>query len=184
MSLTYPSDVAASEAASEEFVPVYARRGKAARGSQKKVRTWMILAPVAGVMLVGGGALMLMNSGSSEPTPLAEPAAAPAIAPMSVEPTAPAGAAITTTAMAPVASAQLVVGPDARRAEPVRSAQPAARRAAPVEGAAPAPRVEIPAEPTGLRAYSASTSTPAVSPAPAPATTAPRAPSITVQPLS
>ena len=79
------------EVATEEFVPVYARRGRAARGSQKKVRTWMILAPIAGVALIGGGALMLMNNGGAETTPLAEPAVAPAAAPITAAPVAPAG---------------------------------------------------------------------------------------------
>jgi len=181
MSLTYPNDAAAPEAATEEFVPVYARRGKAARGSQKKVRTWMILAPIAGVALIGGGALMLMNNGPTEATPLVEPAA-PAVAPMTVAPVVPAADTMTTAAMAPVAATPVPAEPVAaiRRAEPARSAP--ARRAAPQPAATP--RVETPAEPTGPRAYSVSPSTPVATPArmaaPAPAP----APVISVQPLS
>jgi len=182
MSLTYPNDAAAPEAATEEFVPVYARRGKAARGSQKKVRTWMILAPIAGVALIGGGALMLMNNGPTEATPLVEPAA-PAVAPMTVAPVVPAADAMTTTAMVPVAATAVPAEPVAaiRRAEPARSA-PARRVAAPQP--AVTPRVETPAEPTGPRAYSVSPSTPAATPAPTVAPAPAPAPVISVQPLN
>ncbi|MGZ9101098.1 MAG: hypothetical protein ACXW3O_15475, partial [Brevundimonas sp.] len=44
----------------EPFVPVYARRGKTARGGGGgKIKTWMILTPVA-VLVLGGLGVMMM----------------------------------------------------------------------------------------------------------------------------
>ncbi len=57
----------------EPFVPVYARRGKA-RGGQGKIKTWMILTPVAVLALGGLGAMMLMQGSEETTAPLAEPA--------------------------------------------------------------------------------------------------------------
>lgn len=193
MSSTYPDNgyadpvvtpAMATPRAEADFVPAYAR--KPAR--QKKVKSWMVLAPIGAIVLLGGGAAMLMSDGS-ETTPLVEPATP---APVVQAPVLPTVDPLTTTAMTPVTAPVEVAptpvvapAPVARRAEPVR------RAAAPVAPrAAPAP--EIAPEPTGPRAYSASpaTAAPAVTPTavtPAPAATtpaAPPAPSIQTQPLT
>ncbi|HVL41928.1 MAG TPA: hypothetical protein VM348_07205, partial [Brevundimonas sp.] len=112
-------------AAEEPFVPVYARRGKAARGNGGKIKTWMILAPV-GAIVLGGFAAMMLN-GEETTTPLAEPAAtAPVVAATPLAAAAPATSASTP---APVQAAP-APAPVLREATPVRRAAPApARRA-------------------------------------------------------
>jgi hypothetical protein len=179
MSVTYTDDTVAPTS-EDVFVPSFARRP----AKQKKVRAWMILAPIAAVALIGGGAAMLMNSGGEPAQPLAEPAPAPT--PM----VAPAP-----LTQAPVAAAPVVAtpAPVVREAAPVRAAPVARREAAPVRSAPrAAPRVETPA-PTGPQPYGGATSSlnattpaprivtpsiPAPTPAPAPA------PVIVVQPLN
>lgn len=180
MSITYTDDQ--NTQTETAFVPSYARRS----ARPKKVRTWMVLAPIGAIALIGGGALMLMNGPSSAPAPLAEPAA-PAVASLPVNP------AVTpmTNAMTPLAP--LATPTPVEAAQVTREVAPAprtapVRRAAPVVRAEPTtpptPRIETPAEPTGPRAYSAS---PAVTPstsAPVTAPAAPPAPAISVQPLN
>ena len=76
MSLTYP-EPPVSNTAEAEYVPSYARKPV----RRKKVRSWMILAPIGGVVLIGAAAAMLMNPG--EPAaPLAEPDVAPLAMPV------------------------------------------------------------------------------------------------------
>lgn len=186
MSLTYlndtlgarPVDAPVAESADQEvFIPSYARSSKS-RAGQKKVKTWMILAPLGGLLLIGGGAMMLMNDGATT-APLVEPAAPSVSAPtpMSVQPPVVAAPATAAAAPAPV---EVAPAPQAaiRDRQPVRAPAATAQRAAPLERVAPTPRIETPAEPTGPRSYSAS---PSVT---APATPAPPAPAIAVQPLS
>ncbi|MET0445611.1 MAG: hypothetical protein ABW151_13645, partial [Pseudorhodoplanes sp.] len=55
MSVTYTDDTVAPTS-ENVYVPSFARRP----AKQKKVRAWMILAPIAAVALIGGGAAMLM----------------------------------------------------------------------------------------------------------------------------
>ncbi|MFA4894612.1 MAG: hypothetical protein WC555_14725, partial [Brevundimonas sp.] len=99
----------------EPFVPVYARRGKAARGGSK-IKTWMILAPV-GVLVLGGlGAMMAMN-GEETAAPLAEPAAtAPVVA---ATPLVAEAASVAALSPAPVVEAP-APAPVQRAAPPVR----------------------------------------------------------------
>ena len=69
MSMTYTNpaypraetpDYARSETTGDvAFVPRYARTAR----SRKPVRTWMILAPIGAVVLLGGGALLLAGGG-------------------------------------------------------------------------------------------------------------------------
>jgi hypothetical protein len=182
MSVTYTGDTVAPTS-EDVYVPSYARRP----AKQKKVRTWMILAPIAAVALLGGGAYMLMNSGNDAAQPLAEPeTAAPIATPMVPASPAPVAAVPVDTAPAPVV----------REAAPVRAAPPVARReSAPVRSATrpvTTPRVETPTQ-TGPQPYGGATSSlnapvpaprivtpsiPAPTPAPAPA------PVIVVQPLN
>lgn len=187
MSYTYTQEIAAPEA-DTTFVPSYARKSV----KPKKFKTWMVLAPIAGIALIGGATAMLMNSGG-EVQPLAEPAATPAAV---IQPAPLSSAPLTSAApvQVPVMDAQPAptsVAPVARLAEPVRqtAAAPARRAvAAPVV----TPTVQAPVEATGPRAYEASptvaspttaaptTATPA---SPAPVAAAP-APNISVAPLN
>lgn len=197
MSMTYAdADTTAVDprTADEVFVPRYAqKRAK----SKKPVKTWMIVAPIAAVAVIGTAAALVMSGGGEQPAPAeATPAqtqpmqTAPAAlntgmdsamtgaeAPASMQPAPQAAPVEATPAPAPVA----------------RRVDPAPRRAAPAAAPAerPAARVETPAEPTGPRAYSPSPATqslntappaPAIQTAPAPAPTT--APAISVQPLS
>lgn len=169
----------------EPFVPVYARRGKAARRGGGKMPTWMILAPV-GVLVLGGlGAMMLMN-GEETAGPLAEPAA-----------TAPVVSATPLVAAATSAASASTPAPVVPASAPVlREATPVRRAAAP----APARRATTPATPRAAAAPVARTATPPpaasststlntapTSPAPiataTPAPAQPPAPVIVVQPL-
>lgn len=173
-----------------DFVPAYAR----GRRTQKKLKTWMILAPL-GLLVLAGGAVAMLTRPAEPAAPLAEPpAVAPMVAPMTPAPNTAVvdNALITAEPM----EATPAPAPAVRSAEPLRRAAPTpapARRAAPA--ATPAP---TPAEPTGLRAYtpSASTGASASAPAPrivtqplpiapAPSTPAPApAPAITTTPLT
>lgn len=188
MTVTYTDEMARnSSPEADSFVPRYARANRTKKG----LRTWMILAPIGALALVGGGAAMIMGGGS-ETQPLVEPEpVSPMVQPMATaqvpleSSVAPAALTVPTSTPAPVI----------RDAAPVRESTPsrpvvAERRAAPVERQAAAqptvsPRVEAPGvealpEPTGLRPYSAS---PAVATAPSPTVTPP-APSIQTAPLN
>ena len=185
MSLTYDDDATASpfldSTANDStqqgvFVPSYARSRKAS--GSKPVKTWMILAPLGALVVLGGGAMMLMDDGATAPT-IEPPAsvAAPASTPMT--PQAVAAPAMTTVA----APASVEVAPAAPVAAGRQTASaPVARRAAPVERAAPAARVEAPAEPTGPRSYQASES--GALEAVTPPVASPPQPAIVVQPLN
>lgn len=176
----------------EPFVPVYARRGKA-RGGQGKIKTWMILTPVAVLALGGIGAMMLMQGPEEVPAPLAEPAATAPVLP--IAPTEVAAAPLTTASTPePVAATPVV-----RDAAPLRRATPApapARREAvraPAAAAAATPRVvtPAPAAPTGPRSYTPAPAAPSTvtlntapaTPAPATPAPAPTPPVIIVEPV-
>lgn len=177
MSYTYTQEMADSEA-DTTFVPSYARKTV----KTKKIKTWMVLAPIAGVALIGGAAALLINS-SGEVQPLSEPAVAPAAL---AQPTP-----ISSTPAEPMMTAP---APQAEAAPAGRAETPAPVRrvaATPVRRAAPAPAATqtAPAEPAGPRAYqdtapavspAASTAAPSTSTAPAPVP----APAIVVSPLS
>ncbi len=172
MSVTYPADPAkpygdrietldADVTHGEAFVPVYARRGRA-RGGQGKLRTWMILTPVAVLVLGGIGVVLAMSGGEEASGPLVEPAAtAPVLSAMPTE-----------TAVAPLASASAP--------EPVVAAAPVVSEAAPLRrpAAAPAPREAIRAPgPTAAAAPRAASPEPTVPTGPQPYTPAPASPS-------
>lgn len=179
MSVTYTDNTLNNTAETADFVPAYARSAR----KKKSVRTWMILAPIGALALIGGGAAMMLQGGES-PAPLAEPAPV-AVQPMIAQPmtsTAPlesstlpenASASIARPTPAPVVSR--------RRADPAPVVQ---RQAAPIERRAePAPvtpRVETAPEPTGPQPYVAAPSTSA----PTPSAPTPTAPAITVTPLN
>lgn len=187
MTVTYTDDTVAP-AVNDTYVPAYARKPV----RQKKVRTWMVLAPIAAVALIGGGAYMLMNSGGETTAPLVEPVSAPVASPMVAAPTTEAAAAPMTATATP-APVEAAPAPVARTVAPVRSAPPVARRESTPVRSTPTPRVEAPAEPTGPQPYAGAASLNAATPAPRVATpavtpsapaTAPAAPAIVVQPLN
>ncbi|KAK0359825.1 hypothetical protein LTR94_029733, partial [Friedmanniomyces endolithicus] len=82
MSMTYAdADAAAAEGritkemlTKEVFVPRYARKSVK---KNKPVKTWMIVAPIAAVAVIGTAAAMMMGQGEAEMVP-AETASAPA----------------------------------------------------------------------------------------------------------
>ena len=191
MSMTY-ADANTETRAEDAFVPRYARPTK----SKKSVKTWMILAPIGAVVLLGSGVAMVMGGGEQAAPGQSTEATAPAMqtapAAMTAAETPVTPAAPMETAQAPAAApAPAASALTALRAEP--RAEPVARRAAPVaERPAATPRVEVPATPTGPQPYAAATS-PAAStsqlntaPATVPTTSParPPAPTITVQPLN
>lgn len=166
----------------EPFVPVYARRAKA-RGGRGKIRTWMILTPVAVLTLGGIGAMMLMNGSEEAAAPLVEPAAtapvlpiATATAPLTTMPTPePVAATPAAPEAAPLRSA--VPTPAPARRETVRAPDPAPAAAARAVTSAPT-------APTGPQAYTPATASPSTStPNTAPATPAPATPVIIVEPV-
>lgn len=199
MSVTYPVDPTkpygdrieaphADLTHDEPFVPVYARRGKA-RGGQGKIKTWMILTPIAVLALGGIGAMMVMNGSEEASAPLAEPAATGPVLPI-----APAEVAVAplTTASTPE---PVVAAPVVREAAPLRRAVPApARREAvrtPTSAATPRIAAPGPAAPTGPQAYSPAPAAPSTAtlntapttPAPATPAPAPTPPVIIVEPV-
>ncbi|WEK41090.1 MAG: hypothetical protein P0Y50_05655 [Candidatus Brevundimonas colombiensis] len=190
MSMTY-ANANTETRAEETFVPRYARPAK----SRKSVKTWMILAPIGAVVLLGAGVAMMMGGGEQAALAPAAEATAPA---MQTAPAAMSAAQGPVAAVAPgepAASPTAAPAPVARRAEP--RVEPVARRAAPVVERPVAARVETPAASTGPRPYSAPgdaaastsqlNSTPAATQPPARVVIAPvqpTAPSITGQPLN
>ena len=177
MTVTYTDDTVRNEPVAEEiFVPRYARTGKSR--SKGGIRTWMIMAPIGALAVIGGGAVMTMGGDSGNEALVAAEAPAPLVQPAaplesSTAPTAlasgqlPANATISEVAPTPVIREAPPAAPPA-----VQRRQPAQRSAALVEAA---PVVEqAPAVPTGPQPYVAST--------PAPDTPA-RAPTIVPAPL-
>lgn len=200
MTVTYPADPTkpygerieaprADMPHDEPFVPVYARRGKA-RGGQGKIKTWMILTPVAVLVLGGIGAMLVLDGGEEVSAPLVEPAATAAV--LAATPTDTAVAPLTSASTPePVVIAPIVAAP-VREAAPLRRiAPPAARREAarvPSPTASAQPVTPTPTT-TGPQPYAATPAAPATSslntapatPAPTPAPTAPR-PVIVIEP--
>ncbi|MDI1327953.1 MAG: hypothetical protein PSV23_14275 [Brevundimonas sp.] len=174
-----------SGATDEPFVPVYARRGKAARGGGK-IRTWMILAPV-GVLVLGGlGAMMMMN-GEETAAPLAEPAVtAPVVAATPLVAAASPAASVSTPAPVRAVAAP---APVLRPTTPVRRAvtpAPAPRATAPTASqtpAAPVARVVTPTPATSSTSTLNTAPAPAATVTPTPAPAQPPAPIIVVAPL-
>lgn len=184
MSMTY-ANANTDARADTTFVPRYARPTK----SKKSVKTWMILAPIGAVVLLGSGVAVMMGGEQTAPAQPAE-TAAPAMQ------TAPAAM---TAAQAPVTPAPVEVAPTSAAAStpaaapaPVaRRAEPVARRVAPAVERPAAARVETPAAPAGPQPYTApaasTSSTSQLNTAPAASTPAPvvtmrTEPTITVQP--
>ena len=201
MSVTYPADPAKpygdrleapqiDTAREEAFVPVYARRGKA-RGGQGKIKTWMILAPVAVLALGGIGAMMVMQGPEEASTPLVEPAATAPVLP--IAPTEVAAAPLTSASTSEPVNAAPVV----RSTAPLRRAAPAPARREAVRAPAPAaavtPRVVTPAPtaPTAPQPYTPAPAAPSTvtlntapaAPAPATPAPAPTPPVIIVEPV-
>lgn len=198
MSITYPADptkpygdrleipgvqpsLRPEAAMDEPFVPVYARRGKA-RGGQGRIKTWMILAPVAALVLGGIGAMLVLDRGEDVAAPLAEPAATAPVLP----------ATATDAAVAPLNSAATS---EPVSAAPAPAAAPA-RDAAPLRRIAPAPvrreAARAPSPPASARTVTPArtvTGPQAYTPAPAPAAptatlnTAPARPAPTPPPI-
>ncbi|MFN4040819.1 MAG: hypothetical protein ACK4I0_04040 [Brevundimonas sp.] len=178
MSMTYSTD--REPGIFEETLPpreAESRNAPARRKARagKPIKTWMILAPLGALVLVGSGALMLQGGENTSAALTAEPAAA---APAPAAPlAAPAAAMVTEAAPAPVQAAPVETAPAPvqRAASPTRAATPVA--------ATRTPAVETPVEPTGPRPYAAEAA-PTASLNAQPASAAPPAPAITTQPLN
>ena len=158
----HPVSVGTADVDSAPYTTVYARSGKARTG-RKAVKTWMILAPIGAVVLIGGGVAMAIGGetadpvsspGPVQPAPFAAPLDA-GIAPSALQ-TSAAGIEATS---APVAT-QTAEG---RRATPALRSVEAAPAATPVETAP---------TPTGPQPYLGADEpvTPALPSAPAPPT--------------
>lgn len=184
MTVTYTDDVTRTYSAeADTFVPRYARTKRARKG----VKTWMILAPIGAVVLVGAGAVMMMN-GSSESQPLVEPGpAAPVVQQMNAQPMntmpAPVESSVAAAPLTPAAAPAPVV----REAAPTSVAE---RRAAPAERRAVMPAETVAPEPTGPRPYTRAPATSALNSAPSAPAVAPSpvvtppAPAIQTAPLN
>jgi hypothetical protein len=168
MSVTYPADpdkpygdrleTANADLTHEPFVPVYARRGKAG-GGQGPVKTWMILTPVAVIVLGGIGAMLLLSGTEDPAAPLIEPAqTGPVLSAMPVEAPAVAMAPPVIPAATPEPVAATPPMASASQRNRTATPRPTPERAAPVRAAEP----EAPA-PTGPRAYSPATTAPSTS---------------------
>ncbi|HZV83954.1 MAG TPA: hypothetical protein VFF48_03115 [Brevundimonas sp.] len=153
----------------EPFVPVYARRGKAARRGGGQVRTWMILAPV-GLLVLGGATVAMMMSGEERvaaplaetSTPLPATTALAATLPTAlpvIESPAPVEAAPAAVRKAPTpvpARRAATTRPEpvaALTATPASTPAPATSptvtlNTAPVPMATPAPMEPVPSEPS------------------------------------
>ncbi len=181
MSFPYTEKPMTMPAAEVDFVPAYARRP----AKQKKFRTWMVLAPIGALALIGGAATVLATPEADTAAPLVEPVSA--MAPV-IDRTAPLPTTMSSPPVRAATSAPVVVAPSARDAAAARRSAPEVRaapvvRAAPAERAPVTPRVEIPVEPAGPRAYSPSPTVAASPPAPSAPAPAP-GPAITVAPLN
>jgi len=136
------------------FVPSYAR------GSRKKksVKTWMILAPIGALALLGGGAALMMSGDRptaplvEEPATMSAPLSAPVSAPLessslpanaAIEnPVTPPATVVRTRRVQPAASAPV---PVVREQAPVTSEEPMAYSSAPsgTTAAPPAPSIAV-----------------------------------------
>lgn len=177
MSVTYTDSTMRNTSVQDEvFVPRYS---SAKRTSRKGgVRTWMILAPIGAVVLIGAGVAMTMGGGTPS-QPLVEPAPTSMMQPLAAEP-APLESAV---APAPLTAAPVAATP---AATPSREAAPApvTRRAAPAErrAAPPAPAVEPETiQPTGPQPYTPELNSGAPQGS---STPSPRAPAIQTAPLT
>lgn len=172
--------------AEEPIVPSYLRR--TAR-PQKKMRSWMILAPIGGLVLLGGAVVMLFNPAEEPAAPLAEPA--PVTAPAAGEPTLTSPSALEASAGAPVVIAESapapVATPPVSRTASAPASRPQASSQTPPSAASSQATSEV-AEPTGPRPYAPNPSTQALNTAPATGATATppptSAPVIATRPLT
>ena len=151
MSITYPDHIVVDRPVpsnagtganpvvdSAPYTPVYARSGKA-RNGRKAVKTWMILAPIGALVLIGGGVAMAMGGETAEPLdapvamasmPVATPME-PEAAPLALEAAAP----VETAAAITPAPVEKPAAEARSRAPVVRSRVAAAPVVAPVETA-------------------------------------------------
>jgi hypothetical protein len=163
------------------FVPRYAQT----RRKKKPVRTWMIVAPIGALAVVGTAAALMMGGEGTAPSPAA-PLETRQVAPSALDAIMPTPAPLVqATPATPAAPMQTSPARSAPSAPAVRTEQAAPRRAAPVTTDQPATRAETPVEPAGPRPYSASPTTVTASAAAPAIQTAPvQAPAIPVQPLN
>lgn len=187
MSMTYAdaADRSVAEAPADGsgvFVPRYAQRRK----SRKPVKTWMILAPIAALAVVGTAAALIM--GGKQTAAPADPA--PVLsAQMQTAPGALQPAETQAVVMPSVIDAP---DPQPVQAEPVAApgrAEAPARRVAPAQTESKFQPTTAETEPDGLRPYSAEATT-ALNVAPAAPAQAPisvrvpSTPTVSVQPVN
>lgn len=189
MSLTYP-EPPATVAAEAEYVPAYARKPV----RHKKVRSWMILAPIGAVVLIGAGATLLMNPGAPA-APLEEPEI-PSVAMTPTPPVLPDAPVMETAPAAlPADSVAAPAGAPVARVTPTPTATaptapvratPAAKRRVDASDRARSTAEVVPAapEPTGPRPYTADPAVSGLNTAQGGVQTPPPAPAISTRPLT
>ena len=168
------------------FVPRYAQT----RRKKKPVRTWMIVAPIGALAVIGTAAALMTGGGETAPSPSAtvrtDQAAPAGLGAASAQP----AAAVSVLPAEPLQAKPVQAAPAPARAPAARAGtgQATARRAAPATAESPVVRVETQAEPAGPRPYVASPAAPTANATRAePAIQTPAAPvqvpAVAVQPL-
>ena len=173
------------------FVPRYAQT----RRKKKPVRTWMIVAPIGALAVIGAAAALMTGGGETAPSPSAtvrtDQAAPAGLGAASAQPAAAVSVLQAEPVQAtPVQATPVQAAPAPARAPAARAGtgQATARRAAPATAESPVVRVETQAEPAGPRPYVASPAAPTANATRAePAIQTPAAPvqvpAVAVQPL-
>jgi len=173
MTVTYTNETPRHIAVpAEDFVPRYAR----AKRSKKGPRTWMILAPIGLLALVGGGAVMMASAGSDTRS-LSDPAPTALVQPA---PGTNAGEAVAVESSTPPS----MNSPGVSSETPVlREAPPAPPPTVQRRQVAPAQRSERAEQPVSVAQPAARSETAVTEPVAAERAPTVRAPSITVAPL-
>lgn len=171
------------------FVPRYAQT----RRKKKPVRTWMIVAPIGALAVIGAAAALMTGGGETAPSPSAtvrtDQAAPAGLGAASAQPAAAVSVLQAEPVQAtPVQATPVQAAPARAPAARAGTGRATARRAAPATAESPVVRVETQAEPAGPRPYVASPAAPTANATRAePAIQTPAAlvqvPAVAVQPL-
>lgn len=143
------------------FVPRYAQT----RRKKKPVRTWMIVAPIGALAVIGTAAALMTGGGETAPSPSAtvrtDQAAPAGLGAASAQPAAAVSVLQAEPVQAtPVQATPVQAAPARAPAARAGTGQATAPRAAPTTAESPVVRVETQAEPAGPRPYVASPAAP------------------------